>query len=93
MTSKTYYKMTAMSKWLLISKSITTIQIGVHPAGEKPDNTLHAWSHGLHVQQPSVKSLLGQNRLPAPGMKSWFSVIVRPDSHPELPHSPSMKPP
>jgi hypothetical protein len=26
-------------------------------------------------------------------MKSWFPVIIRPDRHPRLPHSPSTKPP
>jgi hypothetical protein len=84
--------MTGKSKRPLISESVMVIQNGVHRAGEEPDNTLHAWSHGLHVQQPFAKSLLGQNRPPAPGMKSWFSVIVLPGRHLGLPHSPSIKP-
>jgi hypothetical protein len=69
------------------------IQIGVHPVGLKHDNMLHARSHGLHVQQPSTKSLLGQNWAPAPTVKSWFSAIVRPGHHPGLPHFPSIEPP
>jgi hypothetical protein len=69
--------MTATSKRSLISESVTAIRIGVHPKREEPDNTLHARSRRLHMQQPSAKSLLGRNRAPAPGMKSWFSAIVR----------------
>jgi hypothetical protein len=38
-TIKTYYKMTAMSKRPLIFESVVVIQIGVHPAGEEPNNT------------------------------------------------------
>jgi hypothetical protein len=40
----------------------------VHPAGEEPDNTSYAWPLGSHVWQPSVKSLLSQNRALAPGI-------------------------
>jgi hypothetical protein len=82
-----------MSKQPFISESVAVIRIGAHPAGEKRNNTLHARSRGLHVQQPFVKSLLGQNWAPAPEMKSWFCAIVRPGHHPWLPHSPSVKPP
>jgi hypothetical protein len=83
--------MTATSKQSLISESVVVIWIGVHHAGEKPNNTLHARSRGLHVQQPFVKSLLCRNRAPAPGIKSWFSTIVRPSRHPILPHSRSIE--
>jgi hypothetical protein len=41
----------------------------------------------------STKSLLSQNRVHAPRMKSCLPVIVRPDRHSRLPHSTSTKPP
>jgi hypothetical protein len=55
-------------------------------------NTSYTRPHGSHVRQPSVKSLLGQNQVSAPRMKSWLPAIVRPSRHPGLPHSPSNKP-
>jgi hypothetical protein len=58
--------------------------------GKNLTNTSYAWPLGSHVRQPSTKSLLGRNRVSAPGMKSWFPAIVRPDYHPALPHSPSI---
>jgi hypothetical protein len=80
-----------MRKRPLISESVVVIQIGVHPTGEKTDNILHAGSCGLHVQQPSVKSLLAWNWAPAPEMKSWFPTM--PDSHSGLPRYLSIKSP
>jgi hypothetical protein len=85
--------MTTTSKRSLISESVATIQIGVHPIGPKHENTLHAWSRGLHMQQPFARSLLDQNWASAPGMKSWFLAIIQPDRHPRLPHFPSIEPP
>jgi hypothetical protein len=58
-----------MSKQTLKSESVTVIQIGVHPIGEKHDNT-YVRSLGLHVQQLSTKSLQVQNWAPTPRMKS-----------------------
>jgi hypothetical protein len=65
------------------------IQIGIHPAGEKPNNTSYAWPLRCQVRQPSAKSLLDQNWVLALRMKSWFPAIVRPNRHPRLPHSTS----
>jgi hypothetical protein len=61
--------------------------------GKNLTNTSYAWPLGSHVQQPSMKSLLSQNRVSAPGIKSWLPAIVWPGHHPGLPHSPSNKPP
>jgi hypothetical protein len=54
------------------------IQNGVPPVGEKSYNMSYARSQGIHVQQPSMKSLQGQNWAPASRMKSCFPAIVRP---------------
>jgi hypothetical protein len=67
------------------------IQIDIHPTGEEPG--YHVVRMAPRISQPSVKSLLSQNRVSAPGMKSWLPAIVWPDRHPGLPHSPSNKPP
>jgi hypothetical protein len=91
MTSNISYEMTTTSKRTPISESVAVIQIDVHPIGDKPDNTLHLRSRGLLEQQPSTKFLLGQNRAPAPGMKSWFPATFQPGHHLGLPHSPSVK--
>jgi hypothetical protein len=69
-TTNAYYEMAAMSKRLLISDSVTMIQIIIHPIGEEPDNMSYVWPLGSHIRQPPVKSLLGQNWTCAPGMKS-----------------------
>jgi hypothetical protein len=91
--NKTYYGMTATSKRSLISESIVAIQISVHHVGEEPNQHVVCMAHMSHVRQPFTKSLLGQNRAPAPGMKSWLPGIIWPGCHPGLPHSPSNKPP
>jgi hypothetical protein len=41
------------------------------------------------ICEVSTRSKLG----PAPKMKSWLPVIIRPSCHHVLPHSPSTKPP
>jgi hypothetical protein len=66
------------------------IQIGVHPTEEEPNNISYVRPLGSHVRQPSVKSLLSQNRALAPEIKSWFPAIIRPGRHFGLPHSPSI---
>jgi hypothetical protein len=48
-------------------------RISIHPTVKEPGNTSYVWPLRSHVRQPSVKSLLGQNRAPAPGLKSWPS--------------------
>jgi hypothetical protein len=85
--------MTTTSKRSLIYESVVAIQIGVHPAGEKLDNTLYVRPLGPHVQLLSTKPLLGQNWAPTPEMKSLFLAIVQLSHHPSLPHSPSTKSP
>jgi hypothetical protein len=61
--------------------------------GKNLTNTSYVWPHRSHIWHPSVKSLLSQNRVSAPGMKSWLTAIIRPGHHPGLPHSPSNKSP
>jgi hypothetical protein len=61
--------------------------------GKNLTNTSYTWPLRSHVWQPYVKSLLSQNWVPAPGMKSWPPTIIRPGRRPGLPHSPSNKPP
>jgi hypothetical protein len=78
-----------MSKRPLVSESVMTIQISVHPAGEEPDNMSYAQPLESHVRQPSTKSILGQNWALAPGMKYWFPAIVCSGHHPGLHHSSS----
>jgi hypothetical protein len=78
-----------MSKRPLMS--VAVIRISVHPAWEKPNNTMYTRSRGLHIQQPSVKSLLGRNQTPTPVMKSWLPAIVWPYRYSGLPHSPTIK--
>jgi hypothetical protein len=56
-------------------------------------NMSYARPLGPHVWQPSMKSLLSQNWVSAPWMKSRLLGIVWPGHHLGLPHSPSNKPP
>jgi hypothetical protein len=70
--------MTAIEKQQLIFKSVAMTRIDIHYTGEEPDNTSCVRLPESHVQQPSVKSLLGQNRFPAPRMKSWLPSISGP---------------
>jgi hypothetical protein len=61
--TKAYYKMTATSKWPLISESVTVIRIGVHLAGEEPDQHVVCMaprvSHMTIVRKVPTKSKLG----------------------------------
>jgi hypothetical protein len=52
-------------------------RIDIHPTEEELDNTPCVRLSESHVQQPSVKSLLSQNRSSARRMKSWLPVIPR----------------
>jgi hypothetical protein len=46
--------------------------------GKNLTDMLYAWPPGSHIRQPLVKSLLSQNRVSAPGMKSWLPVMPDP---------------
>jgi hypothetical protein len=78
--------MIATDKQPLISESVVVTRIDIHPTGEEPDNMLYVQLPESHVQQPSMKSPLGQNRSPAPS-------DTRLCRHPGLHYSPSNKPP
>jgi hypothetical protein len=82
--------MTSGHSYLRVSQRFESMYI---LQGENQTNTLYAWPLGSNVRQMFAKSLLSQNWAPAPRMKSWPPVIVRPDRHPRLPHSSSNKPP
>jgi hypothetical protein len=46
--------------------------------GKNLTNTSYTWPPGSHIWQPLVKSLLSQNRVYAPGMKSWLPAMPNP---------------
>jgi hypothetical protein len=103
--NKTYYEMTATDKRTLISESVTTIWIGVHPVGEEPDQ--HVVRMTPRVSRtttvrvtPEVSRMTTVCEVPTKsksGLCSQDEVLapsdVWPDRHPGLPHSPSNKPP
>jgi hypothetical protein len=55
--------MTTTDKWSLISESVTVIRLGVHPAGEEPDQYVvrvaSQVSHTTTVCEVPTKSNLG----------------------------------
>jgi hypothetical protein len=61
--NKTCYEMTATSKLSLLSESVMVIQIGVHPAGEEPNqHVIHVASrvsHTTNIREVSTKLNLG----------------------------------
>jgi hypothetical protein len=85
--------MTTTSKRPLISESVTAIRIGVHYAGEEPNQHVVGVaprvSHMTTFHEVPTKSKSG----PCSRDKVLVSVIIQPGCHPGLPHSPSTKPP
>jgi hypothetical protein len=55
--------MTTTDKWSLISESVTVIRLGVHPAGEEPDQYVvrvaSRASHTTTICEVPTKSNLG----------------------------------
>jgi hypothetical protein len=87
------YEMIAMDKRSLISESVGTTRIDIHPAGEEHDqHVVHATprvSHTTTVHEVHTKlksGLCSRDEVLAPSE-------AQPDCHPGLPYFPSNKPP
>jgi hypothetical protein len=72
---QTYYEMAAMDKWSLISESVAATQIDIHPSGEEPDRHVICVTPRVSRMTTIRMSLLSQNRVPTPRMKSWLPVM------------------
>jgi hypothetical protein len=59
-----------MDKRPLISEGVAVTQIDIHPVGEEPDQHAAHATPGVSHTTAIRKSLLSQNRVSAPGMKS-----------------------
>jgi hypothetical protein len=80
--NKTYYEMTAMSKWSLISESVVGIQTGVHPAGEEPNQHVVRAAHRVS-RMTTIRKVPTRLKL---GPCSWDEVLA-PSDHPDRPSS------